>query len=82
MESFLSKILTNHGLKLSKKNPTLSDFNDALKNDNIYDTIAWRKISYLTDLRNTCAHKKEKEPIKEQVEELIEGVYWVTKNIF
>jgi len=40
------------------------------------------KISYLGDIRNICAHKKDVEPTKEQVEELINGVNWVTKNVF
>lgn len=31
LESHLSKISTNHGLKLRKKDPTISDFNDELK---------------------------------------------------
>lgn len=82
LESYLSKVTDNHSLTLSKKNPTLSDFNEVLKNNNIYDTTVWRKISYLSDIRNICAHKKDTEPTKEQVEELINGVHWVTKNIF
>ncbi|MES2726206.1 MAG: DUF4145 domain-containing protein [Bacteroidota bacterium] len=82
LESYLSSVTINHSLKLTKKNPTLSDFNEALKNNNIIDTTVWRKISYLGDIRNTCAHKKDIEPTKEQVEELIAGVNWVTKNVF
>ena len=82
LESYLSKVVSNHSLTLPKKNPTLSDFNEVLKNNDVYDTTVWRKISYLGDLRNICAHKKDIEPIKEQVEELISGVHWVTKNIF
>lgn len=82
LEGYLHKIVDKHEIKISKKNPTLSEFNELLKANNIYDTTVWRKISYLGDIRNTCAHKKEKDPTKEQVEELIEGVNWVTKNIF
>jgi len=82
LESYLSKVVSNHGLTISKRNPTLSDFNETLKNNNIYDTTAWRKISYLGDVRNICAHKKDVEPTKDQVEDLISGVHWTTKNIF
>ncbi|MDI9312939.1 MAG: hypothetical protein QM535_22200 [Limnohabitans sp.] len=32
--------------------------------------------------RNKCAYNKDVEPIKEQVEELIESVNWVIKNVF
>jgi hypothetical protein len=82
LESYLSSVADNHNLTLSKKNPTLSDFNDVLKSNNIIDITVWRKISYLGDIRNICAHKKDIEPTKEQVEELISGVDWVSKNVF
>ncbi|HEY0667630.1 MAG TPA: hypothetical protein VGD22_05610 [Sphingobacteriaceae bacterium] len=82
LESYLSSVTKNHRLTLTKRNPTLSDFNEVLKNSNIIDTTVWRKISYLGDFRNICAHKKDVEPAKEQVEELISGVNWVTKNVF
>ena len=82
LESYLSSVTRNHSLTLSKRNPTLSDFNEILKNNNVIDTTVWRKISYLSDIRNTCAHKKDVDPTKEQVEDLIVGVNWVTKNVF
>lgn len=82
LESYLSSVTSNHSLTLSKRNPTLSDFNEVLKNNDIIDTTVWRKISYLGDIRNICAHKKDIDPTKDQVEELIAGVNWVTKNVF
>ncbi len=82
LESYLSSVTKYHGISFRKKNPTLSDFNEALKSNNIYGTAEWRKISYLGDIRNICAHKKNVEPTKEQIEDLISGVNWVMKNIF
>lgn len=82
LEGYLSKIVKKHNIEISKKHPTLSDFNELLKSKKIYDTLVWRKISYLTDIRNTCAHLKQTEPTKEQVNELIEGTNWVIKNVF
>lgn len=82
LESYLQKILNSHGIKLRKKTPTVSDLNDPLKREGVYDTPTWRKISYLGDIRNLCSHKKNTEPTEEQVQELIEGVNWVTKNVF
>lgn len=46
------------------------------------DISRWRQIQFLGDVRNLCDHKKEKEPTEEQVEELIEGVEKVIKNVF
>jgi hypothetical protein len=82
IEGHLQKVALNHGLKIAKKNPTISDFNDPLKSAEVIDTPTWRKISFLADLRNLCSHKKDSEPQKEQVEELIQGAEWLTKNVF
>jgi hypothetical protein len=82
IEGHLQKIAAAHGVKIAKKNPTISDLNDPLKAANVVDIPTWRKIAYLADLRNLCSHKKDSEPTKEQVEELIQGAEWITKNLF
>lgn len=82
IEGHLQKVATAHGVKLAKKNPTIADLNDPLKAASVIDTPAWRKISFLADLRNICSHKKDVEPTKEQVEELVQGAEWLTKNVF
>ena len=82
IESHLQKMVKNHGIVIRKKNPTINDLNERLKNDGIFDTPTWRKITYLADIRNTCSHKKDAEPKKEQVSELINGANWLIKNVF
>jgi hypothetical protein len=82
VEGHLQKVADLHGIRVSKKNPTISDLNDPLKAAGVVDTAAWRKIGYLADLRNLCAHKKDAEPTKTQVDELIQGAQWLTKNVF
>ncbi len=82
VEGHLQKAAQSHGVKIVKKDPTIADLNDPLKAAGIIDTPAWRKISYLADLRNLCSHKKDVEPTKEQVEELIQGAAWLTRNVF
>jgi len=82
VEGHLQKVANAHGLKIGKKNPTIADLNDPLKAASVIDTPAWRKISFLADIRNLCSHKKDAEPTKEQVEELIQGAEWLTKNVF
>ena len=82
IENHLQKVAKNHGIKSQKKNPTISDFNDPLKNKGVFDTPTWRKVSYLSDIRNICSHKKDVEPTKEQINELIEGANWLIKNTF
>ena len=81
IEHHLQKVTSNHGLKIKKKSPTISDFSQLLKSEDLIDTPTWRKIAYLADIRNICSHKKEAEPTKEQVAELIDGANWLIKNI-
>ena len=82
IEGHLQKVADARQIKIPKKNPTIADLNDPLKAASVIDTAGWRKISYLADLRNLCSHKKDVDPTKEQVEELIAGAEWLTKNVF
>jgi hypothetical protein len=82
LESHLSDVCKNHGIKTRKKNPAISDYNDLLKTEKVLDTPNWRKIQRLGDIRNYCTHKKERDPTPDEVEELIEGVKKTIKTLF
>lgn len=82
LEKHLSQVSENHNIKTRKKNPTISDFNDLLKNEHILDIPSWRQIQRLGDIRNLCDHNKDREPTKEEVQELINGVEKFTKTLF
>lgn len=82
LEKHLAQVFLNHNLTISKKNPSISDFNDGLKSSGIYDTPTWRKIQHLGDIRNLCDHSKDREPKKEEVEDLILGVESIIKTVF
>lgn len=82
LEKHLGHICLLHDHKSRKKHPAISDFNQLLKDNTIIDTPKWRFIQHLGDLRNLCDHPKEREPTKEDVEELIEGVIKVIKTVY
>jgi len=82
IEKHLNEVCTKHNIILKKKDPTINDFNDTLKTNNVYDISGFRKIQYLGDIRNKCDHNKKSEPTREEVEELINGTSWLIKNIF
>ena len=82
LEQHLSQVCENHKITISKKNPTIADYNDKLKSDDVIDTPRWRSIQLLGDLRNLCDHSKDREPTKEEGEELITGVERLTKSLF
>ena len=80
MERHLAQVCKNRSVTVSKKAPTISDLNDALKD--VLDFPQWRANQLLGDLRNRCVHNKGVEPTKEQVTELVDGVMKLTKTLF
>jgi len=83
LERHLKQVCINHDVKLpKKKHLTISDLNEALKQEDIIDTADWRRIQLLGDIRNKCDHDKNVEPIKSEVLELIDGIKKVTQTLF
>jgi len=82
LERHLKQVCENHNLKIIKKNPNLSDINETLKSDEIIDIPEWRKFSRLADIRNYCGHDKEREPTKDEVQELIDQTDKIVKTLF
>ncbi|OOE84022.1 hypothetical protein BZG72_04310 [Salinivibrio sp. PR6] len=82
LEKHLGHVCDMHNLKSRKKHPSISDFYQLLKENDVIDTPKWRFIQHLGDLRNLCDHNKDREPTKEDVLELVEGVQKVIKTVF
>jgi hypothetical protein len=82
LERHLRRVAKNHGITIRKRKPAIADLNDPLKGAVVYDTPTWRKIQLLADIRNLSNRSKGKEPTKEQVDELIEGVNQIIKTVF
>lgn len=81
LESHLKAVCSNHVIKTSKSNPTISTLNDSLKDNAVIDVSQWRFIQHLGDIRNLCDHKKQTDPTKDQVQDLIDGVAKVSKTV-
>ncbi len=82
LEKHLSQVTQNHKVSIRKQHPSINDLNEALKNGGVLDIPAWRGIQRLGDLRNLCDHNKDREPTKEDIRELIDGVEKITKTLF
>ena len=82
LEKHLGQVTTNHSITIKKRNPTISDFNEALKDNGTLDIPTWRQIQRFGSIRNICSHDKEREPTKDEVTELIAGIEKLTKTLF
>lgn len=82
LEKHLAQVCENHNVKITRKNPSINDYNQPLKDANIFEIKDWRFIQRLADLRNLCDHNKKVELQKEDIDELINGVEKVSKTIF
>lgn len=80
LEEHLQRICLSHQIRVTKKNPTIADLNDLLKTT-VIDVPTWRFIQRLGDIRNYCGHRKERDPTKDEVQELIDGVEKIIKTV-
>jgi len=82
LEKHLQQVSASHSVVIKAKNPSISDYNDALKEAQVVDVPTWRFVQHLADLRNLCDHKKTREPKPEEIEDLINGVDKMSKTVF
>ncbi|MBZ9570640.1 hypothetical protein KQY27_03655 [Methanobrevibacter sp. TMH8] len=82
LEKHLLQVMENHNLSSRKKNPSINDFNEILKSNDIIDVPLWRQIQSFGDIRNLCDHNKDRDPKKEEISELINGIEKLTKTLF
>jgi hypothetical protein len=81
IERHLGVVATAHSATVAKRNPTIADLNDRLREENVYPQTTWRRVQYMADIRNLCAHQKEREPTPDEVGELLKAADWLIKNI-
>ena len=82
LESHLRSVSDRHSIPIRKKHATIGDYNDALKEAKVYDTPTWRLVLRLADIRNLCGHSKDREPTKDEVQDLISGTDKIIKEVF
>jgi len=82
IEKHLLHICRTHKISIAKKNPSISDLNQALRDKSITTVPQWRFVQHLADIRNICDHAKGREPTKEEIESLVSGSEKVLKTVF
>lgn len=81
LEHHLAEVCNAHQVAISKKNPTIADFNEALKSAGAIEVSQWRYIQHLADIRNKCDHKKSADPSPAEVTDLVDGVAKIIKTV-
>ena len=81
LEKHLRQVCDDHAVNITKKNPGISDLNEALKAASVIEVSQWRHITLMGDYRNLCDHNKAKEPTHEQVSDLLDGTDKILKTI-
>ncbi len=71
IEEHLKLTCSKNNIKFRKKNPSISDYNEALKKENIIDIVMWRLITRSGDIRNYCVHSKERDPTADEIDDII-----------
>lgn len=82
LELHLGRVCVNHHVSISKKAPTISDFNEALKAAAVLDVPTWRHIQRLGDIRNLCVHAKERDPTIDEATDLLAGTRKILATVF
>ena len=81
LEGHLAEVCRNHSVSIRKRDPHIADLNEALKAADVFDVIQWRGIQRLADIRNLCDHKKQRDPMPDEVEELISATDKAIKTL-
>ncbi|MDE8559043.1 hypothetical protein [Pantoea vagans] len=82
LEKHLSHVCALHNIKSKKAHPSISEYNQSLKDNETIDTPTWRFIQHLGDIRNLCDQNKEREPSKDEVSDFINGVDKISKTVY
>ena len=82
LEKHLQRICKDKNITPEEKKPTLGAWIACLQKHNIIDDIQRTELTALSEITNYCCHQKEREPTKEEVDKLIDGVESFMKITF
>lgn len=82
IEKHLLYVCQNHNVAPTKKNPGISDLIQKLREADVITVAQWRFIQSLADTRNLCGHAKEREPTKNEIEDLLSGTERILKQVY
>ena len=83
IEKHLKNIAESRAIAVKSKLsiPGLADYIASLRSASIIQESEKKKLEYLKELGNKCAHDKGVEPTTDEVNELLDGAKWCIANI-
>ena len=82
IERHLSQVCDRRGIKVTKKSPSINDYNSLLQTNNVIGVQDMRFIQLMGDIRNKCDHNKKEEPTDNDITDIISGAEKIIKNIY
>jgi len=82
LDKHLKELCIKYEIRFKKRKPMIGDYNDALLKAERIENTTFRRIQHFADLRALCVHDKDREPTKEEIDELIRGVDAIVKTVF
>lgn len=82
LENHLGQLCKTHQVKVSKKHMSMKEYNDLLKNQEIYSFETWRFIQHLSDLWTLSCKNRKEMPTIDEADDLIDGTEKIIKTVF
>ncbi|MET3501357.1 hypothetical protein ABIC45_002969 [Mucilaginibacter rubeus] len=82
LEKHFEQLVRRHELKLSRKSPTIKEYNELFSRNGIYEFSDFRLIQYLGEIHHLCCKNKKEMPTEQEVEDLLNSAEKVIKTIF
>ncbi len=73
LEKHFAGVCSSHAIKMKKAAPGISDYNYKLKEEAVIENKTFLLIQRLGAIRNLCDHNKKQEPMKDDIDDLING---------
>lgn len=73
LEKHFAGVCVSHTIKMKKTAPSISDYNEKLKEEMVINNKTYLLIQRLGTIRNLCDHHKKIEPTMDDIDDLING---------
>lgn len=70
------------GLKPTRKNMMISDYNELFHKAELYPVSVYRQVQHIAEIRDLCVKNKKTAPSAEQVSDMLDATHKIIKTVF